>query len=126
MRCGDHWDSPIINRGYIGSAERPWRHPECRGTTPPTQKKTTLNIELKDLSGATNDVIGTTGDIKTALKSIGDPPMDTTWISQATNDLAGVREAMTRMRDELANNLAKLSTTGNPKSKSTWPGTVEN
>ena len=67
------------------------------------------SIELKDLSCATNDVIGTTGDVQTALKFIVDPPMDTTWISQAIRDLAGVRVVMTRMRDELANNLAKLS-----------------
>ena len=33
------------------------------------------------------------------------------WVAQTTRDLAGVREAMTRARDELANNLAKLSTT---------------
>ena len=74
-----------------------------------TLPKNTESIELKDHSGATNDAIGTTGDVETALKSIRDPPMDTTWISQATRDLAGVREAMTRMRDELVNNLAKLS-----------------
>ena len=66
------------------------------------------SIELKELSGATNDVIGTTGDVETALKTINDPPMDTAWISQTTRDLAGVREAMTRIRDELANNMAKL------------------
>ena len=53
--------------------------------------KNTESIKLKDLSGATNDVIGTTGDVETALKSISDPPMDTTCISQATRDLAGVR-----------------------------------
>ena len=35
--------------------------------------------------------------------------MNTTWITQATRDLSGVRVAMTRMRDELPNNLAKLS-----------------
>ena len=66
------------------------------------------SIELKELSGATNDVIGATGDVETALKTINDPPMDTAWISQTTRDLAGVREAMTRIRDELANNMAKL------------------
>ena len=35
--------------------------------------------------------------------------MDTAWVSLATRELAVVREAMTRTRDELANNLAKLS-----------------
>ena len=36
--------------------------------------------------------------------------IDAAWVTQAARDLAGVREAMTRSRDELANNLAKLST----------------
>ena len=75
-----------------------------------TLPKNIESIELKDLSGATNDVIQTTGDVETALK-IGDPPMDTAWVSLATRELAGVRDAMTRARDELANNLAKLSAT---------------
>ena len=74
-----------------------------------TLPKNIKSIELKDLSGATNDVIGTTGDVETALKTIDDPPMDVAWATQAARELAGVREAMTRMRDELANNLAKLS-----------------
>ena len=38
-------------------------------------------------------------------------------VAQATRDLAGVREAMTRARDELANNLAKLSATNDRKSE---------
>ena len=82
-----------------------------------TLPKNTESIELKDLSGATNDVIGTTGDVETALKSIGNLPVETTWISQATRDLAGVREAMMRMRDELVNNLAKLSDVDDRKSE---------
>ena len=75
------------------------------------------SIELKDLSGATNDVIGTTGDVETALKTIEDPQIDVAWVTQATRDLTGVREAMTRMRDELVNNLAKLSDVDDRKSK---------
>ena len=43
--------------------------------------------------------------------------MDVAWVTQATRDLAGVREAMTRMRDELANNLAKLSDVDDRKSE---------
>ena len=35
-----------------------------------TLPKNIESIELKDLSGATNDIIGTTGDVETALKSI--------------------------------------------------------
>ena len=82
-----------------------------------TLPKNTESIELKDLSSATNDVIQTTGDVETALKKIGDPPMDTAWVSLATKELAGVREAMTRARDELTNNLAKLSAIDDRKSQ---------
>ena len=56
-------------------------------------------------------------DVETALKMIGDPPMDTTWVSLATRELARMREAMTRARDELANNLAKLSAIDDLKSE---------
>ena len=35
--------------------------------------------------------------------------MDTPWVTQATRQLAGVREVMKRARDELANSQAKLS-----------------
>ena len=82
-----------------------------------TLSKNFESIELKDLSGATNDVIGTTGDVETALKSIEDPQMDVAWVTKATRELAGVREAMTRMRDELANNMAKLSDVDDRKSE---------
>ena len=74
-----------------------------------TLPKNIESIELKDLPGAANDVIGTIGDVEAALKTIEDPPMDTAWFTQATRELAGVGEAMTRARDELANNHAKLS-----------------
>ena len=80
-------------------------------------QKDVESIELKDLSGATNDVIQTAGDVETALKTIEDPQMDVAWVTQTTRDLAGVREAMTRMRDELVNNLAKLSDVDDRKSE---------
>ena len=82
-----------------------------------TLPKNIESIELKDLSSATNDVIGTTGDVETALKSIEDLQMDVAWVTQATRELAGVREAMTRMRDELANNLVQLSDVYDRKSE---------
>ena len=63
-----------------------------------TLPKNIESIELKDFSGATNDVIVTTGDVESALKSIEDPQMDVAWVTQATRDLAGVREAMTNKR----------------------------
>ena len=78
--------------------------------------KDVKSIELKDLSGATNDVIQTR-DVETALKTINDPQIDVAWVAQTTRDPAGVREAMTRMRDELANNLAKLSATDDGRSE---------
>ena len=43
--------------------------------------------------------------------------MDVAWVTQATRDLAGVREAMMKMRDELVNNLAKLSDVDDRKSE---------
>ena len=44
-----------------------------------------------------------------ALDTIDDPPLDLQWVSQASRELRGLRSAMTRTRDELVNNLAKLS-----------------
>lgn len=44
-----------------------------------------------------------------ALATIDDPPLDTEWVAQAKRELVGVGKAMTRTRDELTNNLAKLS-----------------
>ena len=44
-----------------------------------------------------------------ALGTIDDPPLDLQWVSQASRELRGLRSAMTRTRDELVNNLAKLS-----------------
>ena len=114
MHCGDRWGSLIIDRGVAGARQTGRGNaPECKGILP----KNIESIELKDFSGATNDVIGTAGDVETALKSIEDPQMDVAWVTQATRDLAGVREAMTRMRDELANNLAKLSDVDDQKSE---------
>ena len=82
-----------------------------------TLTKNIESIELKNLSDATNVVIGTTGDVETALKTIDDPPMDVAWATQAARELDGVREAMRRMRDELANNRAKLSDAYDRKSE---------
>ena len=56
-------------------------------------------------------------DVDTTLKSINDPPMDTAWVTQARRELVGAWEAMTRSRDELANNLAKLSAIDDLKSE---------
>ncbi|KAK3744615.1 hypothetical protein RRG08_062265 [Elysia crispata] len=44
-----------------------------------------------------------------ALGTINDPPLDLQWVSPASRELRGLGSAMTRMRDELVNNEAKLS-----------------
>ena len=54
-----------------------------------TLPKNIESIELKDLTGATNDVIVTTGDVETALKTIDDPPLDVTWAIQAADNWPG-------------------------------------
>ena len=40
-------------------------------------------IELKDLSGVADTIRQSTEDVKTALKTINDLPMDTAWVTQA-------------------------------------------
>ena len=44
-----------------------------------------------------------------ALGTIADPPLDLQWVNPASRELRGLRSAMTRTRDELVNNEAKLS-----------------
>ena len=51
------------------------------------------------------------------MKTINDPQIDVAWVTQARRELAGVWEAMTRSRDELANNLAKLCAIDDRKSE---------
>ena len=75
------------------------------------------SIELKDLSGMADTTSQSEEDVETALNTINDPQIDVAWVAQTTRDLAGVREAMTRARDELTNNLAKLSATDDRRSE---------
>ena len=74
-------------------------------------------IELKDLSGVADTTSQSVEDVETVLKTINDPQIDVAWVTQARRELAGVWEAMTRSRDELANNLAKLSAIDDRKSE---------
>ena len=74
-------------------------------------------IELKDLSGVADTTSQSVEDVETALKTINDPQIDVPWITQARRELAGVWEVMTRSRDELANNPAKLSAIDDRKSE---------
>ena len=74
------------------------------------------NSELQDLSGVVNIALRSTeqaetaldGEESKALKSINDQLLDTAWVSPAARELAGLKKAMTELRDELVNNLAKL------------------
>ena len=77
----------------------------------------TESIELKDLPGVADTTRQSAEDVETALKTINDPQIDVAWVTQARRELAGVWEAMTRSRDELANNLAKLSAIDDRKSE---------
>ena len=81
-----------------------------------TLPKNTESIELKDLPGVADTTRKSAEDIKTALKTINDPQIDVAG-SHRPEELAGVWEAMTRSRDELANNLAKLSAIDDRKSE---------
>ncbi|MEW8525342.1 MAG: hypothetical protein AB2552_20050 [Candidatus Thiodiazotropha endolucinida] len=66
-------------------------------------------IELQDLPGVADSTIHGAKDVETALKTINDQPIDTKWVTQAARELAGLEKAVTGVRDEMANNLAKLS-----------------
>ena len=114
MQCGDRLGSLIIDRGHRGgSTERSWKH--SRVQRRPSRE--TLSIELKDLPGVADATRQSAEDVDTALKTINDPQIDVAWVTQARRELAGVWEAMTRSRDELANNLAKLSAIDDRKSE---------
>ena len=65
-----------------------------------TLPKNIESVELKDLSGVADTTSQSVEDVETALKTINDPQIDAAWVTQAARDLAGVREAMTRSRDE--------------------------
>ena len=74
-------------------------------------------IELKDHSSVADTTSQSIEDVETALKTINNLQIDVAWVTQARRELAGIWEAMTRSRDELANNLAKLSAIDDWKSE---------
>ena len=49
--------------------------------------------------------------IDRALAAVGDEPDVSAWLFQAVRELNGLKTTMTDVRDELANNLTKLSKT---------------
>ena len=74
-------------------------------------------IELKDPSGVADTTGQSVEDVEAALKTINGPQIDVAWVTKARRELAGVWEAMTTSRDDLANNLAKLSAIDDRKSE---------
>ena len=90
---------------------------ETLQSTEETLPKNIEAVELKDLFGVADTTSQSVEDVETALKTINDPQIDVAWVTQAAREFAGVKGAMTRVRDELANNLAKLSDAKDRKSE---------
>ena len=70
------------------------------------------NIELEDLPGIADSARQSAEQVESTLTTIDDQPIDTVWVTQARRELAGLEKAMTGVRDELANNLAKVKIRG--------------
>ena len=64
------------------------------------------NIELEDLPGIADSARQSAKQVET---TIDDQPIDTVWVTKARRELAVLEKAMTGVRNELANNLAKLT-----------------
>ena len=86
------------------------------------------NIELEDLPGTADSARQSAEQVETTLVTIYEQPIDTVWVTQARRELAGLEKAMTGLRDELANNLAKMTSIDDRKSrlKGTSPGSIKN
>ena len=74
------------------------------------------NIKLGDLPGIADSARQSAEQVESTLTTIDDQPIDTVWVTQARRELAGLKKAMTEVRDELANNLAKLTSIEDRKS----------
>ena len=75
------------------------------------------NIELEDLPGIADSARQSAEQVDSTLTTIDDQPIDTVWVTQARRELAGLEKAMMGMRDELANNLEKLTSIDDRKSE---------
>ena len=86
------------------------------------------NIKLEDFSGIVDSARQSAEQVESTLTTIDDQPIDTVWVTQARRELAGLEKAMTGVRDELANNLAKLTSIDDRKSEveDTSLGSIEN
>ena len=83
------------------------------------------NIELEDLAGIADSARQRVEQVETA---IDDQPIDAVCVNHVRRELAGLEKAMTGVRNELANNLAKLTSIDDRKSdvKRTSPGNIKN
>ena len=72
------------------------------------------NIKLEDLPGIADSARQSAEQVET---TIDDQPIDTVWVTQARRELTGLEKAMTGVRDEFANNLAKLTSIDDRKSE---------
>ena len=72
------------------------------------------NFKLEDLPGIADSARQRAEQVET---TIDDQPIDTVWVTQARRELAGLEKAMTGVRDELTNNLAKLTSIDDRKSE---------
>ena len=72
------------------------------------------NIELEDLPGLADRSRQSAEQVET---TIGVQTIDIVWVTQARRELAGLEKAMAGVRDELANNLAKLTSIYDQKSE---------
>ena len=75
------------------------------------------NIELEDLPGIADSARQSAEQVESTLTTIDDQPIDTVWVTQARRELAGLEKTMAGMRDELANNLAELTSIDDRKSE---------
>ena len=76
------------------------------------------NFELKDIPGIADSARRSAEQVETTLTTINDQAIDTESVTQARRELAGLEKAMTGVRDEVANNLAKLTSIDDRKSES--------
>ena len=75
------------------------------------------HIELEDFPGIADSARQSAEQVECTLTTIDDQPIDTVWVTQARRELTGLEKAMTGMRDELANNLSKLTSIDERKSE---------
>ena len=75
------------------------------------------NIKLEDLPGIADSARQSAEQVDSTLTTIDDQPIDTVWVTQARRELSGLKKTMTGIRDELTNNLAKLTSIDDRKSE---------